>query len=94
MRSMVGEVLFAIIFFLLWGVIQGWAVLKTGSIWIAAFMHGVVNSVYGYSIAYLVRPDDKIFSFGLGLYGIACLGIIVAFLMKDPVWKKSNTSAM
>jgi len=79
-----------IIFFVLWGVVQGYAVLKTGSIWIAAFMHGVVNSVYSFSHTYLVKPDSKIFSFNLGVYGLICMGIIVLFIFRDPVWKTKD----
>ncbi len=75
------------IFFVLWGVLQGYAVIKTGSIWIAAFMHGVVNSVHSFSLIYIVKPESKIFSFGLGIYGLMCLGIVVYFVLKDPVWR-------
>jgi len=78
----------ALVFFILWGMIQGYAVMKTGCIWIAAFMHGVVNSVYGFMLSYIVRPHDMLFSFGLGLYGIASLFIIVLIILRDPVWKK------
>jgi membrane protease YdiL (CAAX protease family) len=79
--------LLAVIFFVLWGVIQGYAILKTGSIWIAAFMHGVVNSVYNFSLNYLVASDNNILSFNLGIYGLICLGIIVFFIFLDKVWK-------
>lgn len=77
------------VFFMLWGMIQGYAILKTRCIWIAAFMHGVVNSVYSFILTYIVRPHDMMFSFGLGLYGIACLCIVVMFVLLDPVWKKN-----
>jgi membrane protease YdiL (CAAX protease family) len=77
----------AIIFFVLWGVIQGYAVIKTGSIWVAAFMHGVVNSVYSFSLTYITRPENKVYSFGLGIYGLICLGIIVYVIIRDSVWK-------
>lgn len=43
-----------LVFFVLWGIIQSYAVLKTGGIWVAAFLHGVVNSVYAYTIGYVV----------------------------------------
>jgi len=79
-----------VIFFTLWGIIQGYAVIKTGSIWIAAFMHGVVNSVYSFSLTYIVKPESKIYSFGLGIYGLICIGIIVGFILKDPIWKSDN----
>ena len=63
----------------------------TGSIWVAALLHGLVNSVYAFGLAYLVRPEDKIRSFGLGLYGLLCLVPIVFFLLRDPVWKRGDT---
>ena len=82
--------LLGLIFFILWGMVQGYAVIKTGSIWIAAFMHGVVNSVYSFMLVYVVKPDDKVFSFGLGIYGLICLLMIVAFIIREPIWKTSN----
>jgi membrane protease YdiL (CAAX protease family) len=85
------------VFFVLWGVVQGYAVLKTGSIWVAALLHGLVNSVYAFSLTYLVRPADKVWSFGLGLYGLLCLAPIVFLLLRDPVWQaqvKRNQAEM
>lgn len=82
-----------LIFFILWGIIQGYAVIKTGSIWIAAFMHGVVNSVYSFMLVYVVKPNDKVFSFGLGMYGLICLLIIVIVIMRDPIWNLSWKSS-
>ncbi len=78
-------------FFVLWGVVQSYAVLKTGSIWVAAFMHGVVNSVYSFTLSYLVRPMDKVFSFGLGVFGLLCLAAVVAAILRDPVWRTRAT---
>jgi len=79
-----------VVFFVLWGIIQGYAVIKTGSIWVAAFMHGLVNSVYGFMLSYGVRPENRIFSFGLGIYGLICLLIVVGWILQDPVWKKEK----
>lgn len=79
-----------IIFFVLWGIIQSYAVIKTGSIWIAAFMHGVVNSVYGFMLTYISRPHDNVNSFGLGIYGLVCMAAVVCVILRDPVWKKNS----
>ncbi len=79
--------LLAGVFFVLWGVVQSYAVLKTGSIWVAAFLQGVVNGVYAFSLDYLVRPHDKLASFGLGVYGLACLLIVVLLILRDPAWE-------
>jgi membrane protease YdiL (CAAX protease family) len=73
----------ALAFFALWGVVQSYAVLKTGSVWVAAFTHGLVNSVYGFGLTYLARPVDKVWSFGLGVYGLLGLIPIALFLLRD-----------
>jgi membrane protease YdiL (CAAX protease family) len=79
-----------VVFFVLWGFVQSYAVLKTGSIWVAAFMHGVVNSVYGFLLTYVVRPNDKVLSFGLGVYGLVCIGLVVVMILRDPVWRNGS----
>jgi membrane protease YdiL (CAAX protease family) len=75
-----------LVFFVLWGFVQSYAVMKTRSIWVAAFLHGVVNSVYAFMLGYVVHSDDKVFSFGLGIYGLACLAVVVLFVLRDSIW--------
>jgi membrane protease YdiL (CAAX protease family) len=82
--------LLALVFFALWGFVQSYAVLKTGSVWVAAFLHGLVNSVYAFTLTYLVRPADSVFSFGLGIYGLLCLGLVAALVLRDPAWRASQ----
>jgi hypothetical protein len=36
---------------------------------------------------YLMYPYDKVFSFGLGLYGLICLAVIVLVILRDPIWR-------
>lgn len=78
----------AAVFFTLWGVIQSYAVIQTGSVWAAVFLHGVVNGVYGFFRATLERPADKVLSFGLGAYGLVCLAVVVLLILRDPVWSE------
>jgi membrane protease YdiL (CAAX protease family) len=78
--------LMACVFFTLWSYVQTFALLKTGSVWAPVFLHGVVNSVYSFTLRYLVRPDDILLSFGLGAYGLIILAIIVFFVLRDPIW--------
>jgi len=80
-----------LVFFVLWGFIQSYAVLKTGSIWVAAFLHGVVNSVYAFMLGYVASPDDKILSFGLGVYGLVCLAAVVLVLLRDQTWDAGSS---
>jgi len=79
-------VVLALTFFVLWGVVQSYTVFKAESIWVASFLHGLVNSMYAYSLSYLVRPADRVWSFGLGVYGLLCLAVVVLLLLRDPVW--------
>jgi len=78
----------ALIFFMLWGVIQSYAVIKTGSIWLAVFLHGVVNYVYGFTITYIAKPHNNISAFGMGWPGLIILLMIVLVISRDPAWKR------
>ena len=80
--------LLGLVFFMLAGFVFGYAVLKAQSIWLAAFMHGAMNSVYAFVVSYLMRPDDRLFSFGLGIFGLACLAAVVLAMLRDPVWRR------
>jgi membrane protease YdiL (CAAX protease family) len=84
----VGGLVLGVIFFVLTGFVFGYAVLKTKSIWVVSFMHGLLNSVYSFVITYLMRPHDKVFSFGLGIYGLICLAVVVVVILRDPVWRQ------
>jgi membrane protease YdiL (CAAX protease family) len=75
-----------LVFFVLVGFVFGYAVMKTKSLWIAAFLHGVLNSIYSFVGRYLVHPRDNVLSFGLGVYGLVCLLVIVLAILRDPVW--------
>lgn len=60
--------------------------VKTQSTWITAFLHGLVNSVYAFTLDYGVYPEDKVRSFGLGLYGLTYLAVVVLLVLRDPIW--------
>jgi membrane protease YdiL (CAAX protease family) len=81
-----------LVLFTLWGIIMSYSVLKTDSIWVAAFLHGSVNYIYNFSITYVVHPYNNLKSFGLGIYGILILLVIVFVIFFDPLWKsRKNT---
>jgi membrane protease YdiL (CAAX protease family) len=63
------------------GFFLGYAVLKSGSVWLAAFLHGLNNQVASFLFVAVYRPDDPLFSFGTGLYGIAVWAVVVAALL-------------
>jgi membrane protease YdiL (CAAX protease family) len=63
------------------GFFLGYAVLKSGSVWLAAFLHALNNSVASLLMVAVYKPDDPVFSFGVGLYGIVIWAMIVAGLL-------------
>ena len=63
------------------GFLFGYAVLKSGSVWLAAFLHGLNNQVAMFLVAMVYRPDDPVFAFGLGLYGMIVWAIVVGGLL-------------
>jgi membrane protease YdiL (CAAX protease family) len=70
------------------GFILGYAVLKSGSVLLAAFLHVLNNQVVGFLSMVVYRPTDPVFSFGVGLYGIAVLAVIVLLILRDPIWRR------
>ena len=75
------------IFCVLLAFILGHAMLKTGSIWLVAFMHAITNQTASFFNALIYTVADPVYSFGLGLYGLATLAVVVVLLLRDPVWK-------
>lgn len=85
-RPIAGTIMMTI-FCVLLAFVLGHVMLKTGSIWLVSFLHALINQTASYFVGLVYTPSDSIFSFGLGLYGMATLAIIVFFLLRDPVWK-------
>jgi membrane protease YdiL (CAAX protease family) len=64
--------------------ILGYAVLKSGSVWLAAFLHALNNQVASFLMVAVYMPNDPVFSFGVGLYGLVIWALVVgALLMLD-----------
>lgn len=70
--------------------ILGYAVLKARGVWIAAFLHALVNQSFAYSMGMIYTPRDTALSFGIGVYGLIVFALVVALILRDPVWKQSE----
>jgi membrane protease YdiL (CAAX protease family) len=68
-------------------VVLGYAVLKSGSVLLAAYLHALNNQVVNFIVAMGFKPFDSAFSFDIGIYGIATLAIVALFVLRDPVWR-------
>ena len=69
-------------------VIFSYAVLKTGSVWIAVILHLITDAIELPVNSYLARSTDPILSFGIGIFGIALLAIFAIVLLRSNVWKQ------
>ena len=74
--------------------IFGLAVLRSGSVWLAAFLHALNNQAYSFFTTLVYKPNDPVFSFGIGIYGLLVFAIIVALLLwRWPWWQALSPAA-
>ena len=73
-------------------VVLGYAVLKSGSVLLAAYLHALNNQVTAFIVALGFKPFDPAFSFGVGIYGIATLAIVALLILRDPIWRDKGSS--
>lgn len=82
--------LFMLLFSIGLAFILGYSVLKSKGIWIAAFLHALLNQSMSYFMGVIYTPSDMSFSFGIGLWGLVLLIPIVLLILRDPVWKETE----
>ncbi len=68
-------------------IVLGYAVLKSRSVLLAAYLHALNNQVLGFIAAIGFRSNDAVLSFGIGIYGVATLAVISLLILRDPVWR-------
>jgi membrane protease YdiL (CAAX protease family) len=68
-------------------VVLGYAVFKSGSVLLSAYLHALNNQVVAFIVALGFKPFDTAFSFDIGVYGIATLAVVALLVLRDPVWR-------
>lgn len=68
-------------------IIFSYAVLKTGSVWIAVILHMFVDTIFPVGQYFIATSINPIFSFGTGIYGMALMAVFALVLLKSKVWK-------
>lgn len=71
-------------------VVLGYAVLKSGSVLLSAYLHALNNQVVAFIAAMGFKPFDNAFSFDIGIYGIVTLAIVAFFILRDPIWRSKG----
>jgi len=69
-------------------VVLGYVVLKSGSVILVSFLHALNNQTQSFLIMMVYKPSDPVFSFGIGIYGLICLGIVALLILRDPIWRE------
>jgi membrane protease YdiL (CAAX protease family) len=73
-------------------VVLGYAVLKSGSVLLSAYLHALNNQVLAFIIAMGFKPNDTAFSFDIGIFGIATLAIVALLILRDPAWRDRGSN--
>jgi membrane protease YdiL (CAAX protease family) len=69
------------------GIVLSFAVLKTGSVLLASFLHALANQSAAFFIVVGFKPFDTANSFFIGVYGIAMLAVVAFLILRDPIWR-------
>lgn len=81
--------LLAVLFLMGFAVVLGFALLRTGSIVLVAFLHALNDQTTAYLVFLGFKPDNPVFSFGVGIYGVATLAVVaILFVVLSGVWRK------
>jgi uncharacterized protein len=72
--------------------VLGYAVLKTGSVLLAAYLHALNNQVVSIFAVMIYTQRDMAFSFGIGIYGLVTLAIVVLLIVRDPLWRQKGSN--
>lgn len=75
---------------ILLGFVLGYAMLKTGSIWLVAFLHAINNQVVSFFLIAFYQPQNPLLSFGIGIYGLLTMLPVVVLLLRDKVWRSES----
>lgn len=59
----------------------GYAMFKSGSVWLAAYLHALNNAAASFLVVLVYRPDSPVLSFGLGVYGLIVWAVVIAILV-------------
>jgi membrane protease YdiL (CAAX protease family) len=79
--------LLAVFFLIGFAVVLGTVVLRSGSVLLSAYLHALNDQTTAFIVFLGYKPFNPVFSFGVGIYGVATLAIITLLVLRDPVWR-------
>lgn len=73
-------------------IVLGYAVLRSGSVLLAAYLHALYNVFFMQLVNVRLLPFDNAFSFIIGIYGIPVMTIVALLILRDPIWQGKGSS--
>jgi membrane protease YdiL (CAAX protease family) len=83
--------LLTVLFLVGFAVVLGYAVLRSGSILLAAYLHALNDQTTAFIVFLGYKPFNPAFSFGVGIYGTATLALITLLILRDPIWQGKDS---
>ena len=74
------------------GIVLSYAVLKSGSVLLASYLHALANQVAAFIMVVGFKPFDTAYSFFIGIYGIATLAVAAFLILRDPIWRGAGSN--
>jgi membrane protease YdiL (CAAX protease family) len=74
------------------GIVLSYAVLKSGSVLLASYLHALANQVAAFIMVVGFKPFDTAYSFFIGIYGIATLAVAAFLILRDPIWRREGSN--
>jgi uncharacterized protein len=74
------------------GIVLSYAVLKSGSVLLASYLHALANQVAAFILVIGFKPFDTAYSFFIGVYGIAMLAVVSFLILRDPIWRGKGSN--
>ena len=84
--------LLTVLFLVGFAVVLGTAVLRSGSVLLAAYLHALNDQTTAFIVFLGYKPFNPAFSFGVGIYGIATLALITFLILRAPIWRGKGSS--
>lgn len=73
------------------GIVLSFAVLKSGSVLLASYLHALNNQVAAVIMMMGFKPFDTAYSFFIGIYGIAMLAVVAFLILRHPIWRAKSS---
>jgi len=73
-------------------VVLGYAVLRSGSVLLSAYLHDLNSQVAGLIVAIGFRPFGPALSFFIGIYPVVTLALVGFLILRNQIWRGTGSS--